>query len=220
MKIRPLGNGDSSVPCPTPIFRILQIDSLDTILKRGCMHASNFTPQDGLPYKVIHDSGVQTYRHTFCVPGGRTLHDFLPFYFGPRSPMLYRLYRNSVKGYNEGQNPIIYLVLCAQDFENPAFNFLFTDSQANKTYTEYFSDLKDLDQLDWITIYSNYWYDTPEDNGRRGRKQAEFLVYKQCPIEAVRAISVFDEEHKDLVMKYLARYSKDIPVEIKREWYY
>lgn len=220
MKIRSLDDNDSSVPCPTPIFRILHIDNLDTILKRGCMHAGNFTPQDGLPYKVIHDTGVQNYRRAFCLPDGRNLHDFLPFYFGPRSPMLFRLYKNSVEGYNGGQTPIIYLVLRAQDFEDPKFDFLFTDIQANKNYARYYDDLANLDKLDWITIYRKYWNDTIDDNGRKGRKQAEFLVYRQCPFEAVRAISVFDERHKELVMKDLARYGRSLPVAIKREWYY
>lgn len=220
MKIRAPGNRDSSVPYPTPIFRILHIDALDTVLKRGAMHAGNFTPKDGLPYKAIHDTGIQDYRRIFCVPDGRSLHDFLPFYFGPRSPMLYRLYMNSVEGYNEGQEPIIYLVLKAQDLESPRFSFLFTDSQANKAFTRYFNDLADLDKLDWVTIYSTVWRDTLEDNGRKGRKQAEFLVHKGCSFDAVKAIAVFDERYRAQAVSLLSRHGRNLPVIIAREWYY
>jgi hypothetical protein len=196
------------------------MDSLDTVLKRGCMHAGNFTPADGLPYRTIHDAGVQDYRRSFFVHDGRNLHDFLPFYFGPRSPMLYRLFKNSVEGYNEGQEPIVYLVLRAQDFEAPGFDFLFTDSQANKNFARYYNDLADLDKLDWITIYRKYWGDTLDDNRRMGRKQAEFLVHKKCPFEAVRAITVFDESYEERVMEVLARHGRTLPVKITREWYY
>lgn len=220
MKIRPLTGNDVSVPYPTPVFRILHIDNLDIILKRGAMYAGNFIPKDGLPYKAIHDEGVQNYRSAFQVPDGRCLLDFLPFYFGPRSPMLYRLSRNSVQGYNGGQAPIIYLVLEAHDFEYPDFDFLFTDAQANKAYTRYYDDLRDLDKLDWATIYHRVWHDTIDDNGRKGRKQAEFLVYEKCPLEMVRAICVYDEKRKEQTLEALAQYGFNLPVEIKSEWYY
>ena len=220
MKIRPLGNVDPLVPDPTPIFRMLHIDNLDTVLKRGAMHAGNMTPEDGLSYKAIHDVGIQDYRRAFCVPNGRRLHDFLPFYFGPRSPMLYRLHKNSVGGYNEGQALIVYLVLTAQYFESPDFEFLFTDCQANMNFARYYDDLADLDKLDWVTIYSKYWTDTLGDIGRKGRKQAEFLVYRACPFDAVKMIAVFDENYLTRVASLLSSYKRKLPVIIAREWYY
>ncbi len=43
-----------TVPNPTPIFRMVHIDNLETILRRGGMHGTNHVPDDGLLYKPIH----------------------------------------------------------------------------------------------------------------------------------------------------------------------
>jgi hypothetical protein len=37
------------------------------------------------------------------------LHDYVPFYFGFLSPMLLQLKTGRVTGYNEGQEPLVYL---------------------------------------------------------------------------------------------------------------
>ena len=44
-----------------------------------------------------------------CGPGG-TIHDYVAFYFAPRAPMLYAIYKGNVADYTEGQTPLVYLV--------------------------------------------------------------------------------------------------------------
>ena len=36
-------------PVPTPIYRLVHVDNLDTLLSRNALYAPNFTPGDGLP---------------------------------------------------------------------------------------------------------------------------------------------------------------------------
>lgn len=38
------------------------------------------------------------------------MHDYVPFYFGPLSPMMLNLKTGRVAGYEEDQEPLIYLV--------------------------------------------------------------------------------------------------------------
>jgi hypothetical protein len=42
-------------PIPTPIFRLVHVDNLDLLLRRGGLHAPKHTPADGLPYRTIHN---------------------------------------------------------------------------------------------------------------------------------------------------------------------
>jgi len=75
---------------PTPIYRFLHVENLETCLRRGKLYAPHWTPNDGLPYKTIHNLDIQKQRKVApipCGPGG-VIHDYVAFYFGPRSPML------------------------------------------------------------------------------------------------------------------------------------
>lgn len=78
-----------SVPDPVRLYRLTHIDNLKTLLKRGILHAPNAAPSDGVQYRTIHDASIQARRHERLIssgPGG-VIHDYLPFYLGPLSPM-------------------------------------------------------------------------------------------------------------------------------------
>jgi hypothetical protein len=81
------------VPLPTPIYRFIHFDSLRVCLQRGGLHAPNHTPEDGLLYRTIHNEDIQRERQVTripCGPGG-TVHDYVAFYFGYLSPMMFQL---------------------------------------------------------------------------------------------------------------------------------
>jgi hypothetical protein len=50
---------DVTVPNPTPIYRLVHVDNLDTIVRRRGMHGTNHIPNDGLPYRTIHNAEIQ-----------------------------------------------------------------------------------------------------------------------------------------------------------------
>ncbi|MEA3367175.1 MAG: DUF4433 domain-containing protein [Planctomycetota bacterium] len=214
-----------AVPVPTPILRFIHVDNLPTYLQRGGMHAPNFTPNDGLPWKVIHDEEVQAKRarrRVRCGPGG-VLHDYVSFYFGYLSPMMLRLHTGRVEGYTENQEPLIYLVSAAQTVQQSATPFIFTNGHGIAAITDDFDDLSDLARVDWGMVYQKYWADKPlGDNDRQRRKQAEFLVHRFCPWPLVRKIAVIDEARKRQVEVVLARFpnSHQPVVTVRRDWYY
>src|SRR6266571_1354596 len=116
-------------PNPTPILRFIHVDNLDTIMRRGAMHAPNHTPTDGLPYRNTHSPTVQGARAIVPIsagPGG-TIHDYVPFYFGYLSPMMLQLKTGQVPDYTEGQEPLIYLVSSVQTVAAGGLRFVFSD---------------------------------------------------------------------------------------------
>ncbi len=120
-------SGGKSPPQQTPIYRLVHVDNLPTLLRRGGLHAPNHTPQDGLPYRTIHNVSIQVARHTSPIPCGLrgTAHDYVPFYFGYLSPMLFQLKTGRVPGYDERQAPLVYLVATAQAVAEAGLPFVF-----------------------------------------------------------------------------------------------
>jgi hypothetical protein len=73
----------------TPIFHITSILNLDSILKCSKLLALNYLRE--IDFKSIANNDVQGRRSQISInhPPYGTLHDYVPFYFAPRSPMLY-----------------------------------------------------------------------------------------------------------------------------------
>lgn len=213
-----------SVPNPTPIYRILHVDNLPICLQRAALHAPLHTPNDGLVYRTIHNIDIQTKRQArriSCGPNG-VIHDYVSFYFGPRSPMLFQLHTGRVEGYTEGQAPLVYLVSTAQGVAASGAGFVFSDGHGIAAFTSWYDDLADLANVDWPVVNGRYWNDTPDDPDRQRRKQAEFLVHRRCAWSLVHEIGVLDDAMKTRVEGVLARCQASMrpPVHIRRQWYY
>ncbi len=213
------------VPQPTTILRLTHVDNLAVCLRRGGLHAPNFTPDDGLTYRTIHNTEIQAHRSARsipCGPGG-TIHDYVPFYFGPRSPMLLQLKTGRVKGYEEGQKPLIYLASTAQAVQESGTPFVFSDGHGIAAYTTWFDDLNRLDEVDWDSVASKYWAVSVVDDGDRQRKkQAEFLVHKVCDWRLIQEIAVIDESMKQQIESILAEFPSHLcrSVRVEQSWYY
>lgn len=213
-----------NVPVPTPIYRFLHVDNLYVCLRREALHAPNHTPNDGLVYKTIHNVDIQRRRSiTGILRGPRgTIHDYVSFYFGPRSPMLYQLHTGYNIDYTEEQEPLIYCVSTAQDIQRVGIGFVFSDGQGIANFTSWFDNLEDLNKVDWDAVYAKIWKDTIDDMDRQRRKQAEFLVHQRCDWTLINEIGVVNQAMKSRVEHILAEFAESLrrPVRIKREWYY
>ena len=211
-------------PRPTLLYRLVHVDNLATLLKRGALHSPNSTPDDGLPYRTIHNLNVQASRHAKpipCGPGG-TCHDYVPFYFGPLSVMLLNLKTGRVQGYTEGQAPLVYLVTSVEGLQESGCPFVFSDGHGLAAFTDWYDDLRDLDKVDWTLVGERYWADQPDDNDRQRRKQAEFLVWHSVDWALFGMIAVLNQNVKHQVEGILAQFpNRNRPnIEITLSWYY
>ena len=213
---------NKTAPYPTPIYHITHMDSLDSMLSNGGMLAKNECDRRGITPVNISYAGIQDRRATTLVPcgAGGTLHDYIPFYFAPRSPMLYTINNNNVPGYDEGQGPIVHIVSSAQAIESNCNGWVFTDGHAIMDLTDFYSDLDDLDKIDWAVMEAKYWRGTLADGDRKRRRQAEFLIHNVFPWNLVHEIGVMTEAIGAWVNSVCA--NRDVPtvVNVRRNWYY
>lgn len=213
-----------SIPLPTPILRFIHKDNLHIYLRRGGIHAPNNSPNDGLEYKTIHDAEIQSKRSASPIPCGAQgcIHDYVSFYFGYLSPMMLKLKTGRVAGYNEGQEPLIYLVSTAQEIQKSGNSFVFSDGHGIAGFTQWFDELLNLDKVDWSVVYLRYWKDDVNDMDRQRRKQAEFLVHQFCDWSLIKEIVVINAAVKSDVENTMRQYPQECwrPIQLKKDWYY
>ena len=209
-------------PNPTHIFHITPIENLRRILEAGELRAKRALDQGDTGYTNIAHQTIQDRRaHTPvpCGPGG-VLHDYVPFYFGARSPMLFTISMGNVEGFAGGQQSIVHLVSTVQAVQVAGLGIVFTDGHGIMAFTGFYDDLAQLDEVDWPLMNAHYWADTDDDLDRKRRRQAEFLVHDRFPVRLIQGIGVINQQKKEETEALLAEFGLTIPVATKRGWYY
>ncbi|MBV9387481.1 MAG: DUF4433 domain-containing protein [Chroococcidiopsidaceae cyanobacterium CP_BM_ER_R8_30] len=206
---------------PTPIYHFTHVNNLVSILAQGLL-SNNVLKQGDISYTDVAHRSVQDRRATksvSCGPGG-VLHDYVPFYFAPRSPMLFTISKGNVEGYSQGQEPLIYISSTAQAVKAAALPFVFTDGHGIMAITKFFDDLIDLREIDWAVMARRYWKDTPEDNERCRRRQAEFLIHGCFPWNLTREIGVMNFARETQVRRIIKISPHQPQIRVHSEWYY
>jgi hypothetical protein len=148
--------------------------------------------------------------------------EYVPFYFCPRSVMLYLLNQRNHPGlnYQGGQQPIIHLQADLHQVVNWAQSngarWAFSDSNAGSRYAQFYNRLADLKEVDWKAVPAQYWSDPATKEG----KQAEFLLHEFFPWELVEEIGVINSVIQAQAHQALSGSAGVPPVVVKRNWYY
>lgn len=203
------------------IFHITHANNLASVLQRSGLYSNNHTPPSTSIQRSAHPS-IQAKRASFTVPvgPGGALHDYVPFYFGARSPMLYAIHHGYVPSVHHAQGEMSYLVGEFSRLQRSGRPWVFTDGHAIHKVTRFFDDPADLCCLDWETIHADQWSSTPDDPDRKRRKQAECLVYEHLPLSALAGVAVMDPATAARVQALLTAASGPLPVKPRPDWYF
>ncbi|BAZ03315.1 hypothetical protein NIES37_73280 (plasmid) [Tolypothrix tenuis PCC 7101] len=207
----------------TNIYHITHINNLTSILNSGGLLANSQLRQQQTKYLDIAHGHIQDRRSTTPVPcsAGGYLHDYVPFYFAPRSPMLYAIHKQNVEGYSGGQQLIIHLVSEVELIADSGTIFAFTDGHAIMAYSDFYNEISALEYvIDWELMASKYWFNTPEDPNRKCRRQAEFLLYEFCPWNLITEVGVINSKVAQQVRQIFKNFNIQTPVNIYSPWYY
>lgn len=155
------------------IYHITQIDNLQAILEMNRLLSDAEMIRGNYNTAPIGDTGIKRrrlYEIQIDCPPYKHVGEFVPFYYCPRSPMLYRI-NNGGTGLSPGcQEDIVHLVsnvhlatLCGQPW-------VIADGNAGAYHTSFTDQLSGLDALDWEAIKATYWPQVSH------QKQAELLI--------------------------------------------
>ena len=222
------------MPNPVRLFHITAIDNLSAIFEQGRLVSKNAGMLNGINYQNIAHTGAQSARSVKLVPNppGGNIHDYVPFYFAPRSPMLSAIHNGNVSGCSFRQEDIAHLETTVGKVIEMNAEFVFYDLNATLDYSKPSTDLDKLQteiawellteapQLDGFCKYFLNKHTNEKYVDRMARRQAEFLVKKQVNLSAITKIGVANNTKLEIVSKILENSSLTLPVEVKTDWYF
>lgn len=114
--------------------------------------------------------------------------DHVPFYFAPRSPMLYRIAKE-----RHDQVSLVYFGVRLGDVTSE-LTWCVSDGNARSALTEFCSSIDGLGTfVDFNALRIKSWPST-EDPDRARRRQAELLVHGQLPTSLIRYVVCKSDE--------------------------
>jgi hypothetical protein len=222
-----------TVSSPLRIFHITPICNMPSIAKSRKIYAKSLLRKKEIEYGNIAYQGAQGKRATKMVakPPGGVIHDYVPFYFAPRSPMLFTINNGNVPDCPHRQRDIVHFVTTVEIVRASHLTYVFYDYNATLTIATCFSDVKDLGKIDWdlfhenprIDGYCQFWHsrvDIPRYVLRQETRQAEFLIHAKVPLKLMTMVGTYDEEKAVEVRRIFQDAGVKLQVEAKPEWYF
>jgi len=212
-----------SAPADPKIYHIIHVDRLRSVIKaRGLLSDAQIAHRKPAGTTI----GMQDIKRRRLKELHLASHpdlfvgDCVPFYFCPRSVMLYVIsWANHPQlSYRGGQARIVHLEADLRSTvawaERKGLRWAFTLSNAGARYFKDRSDLGRLDEIDWDAVQARDWQASKEG------KQAEFLVEQRFPWKLVSRIGVHSSAMYDQTERALRGAKHRPAVEVCPEWYY
>ena len=212
-----------SVPAEPKIYHIVHADRLSSIIADGYLWCDAEILRRPLPGTTIGMNDIKQRRlNELTLDSYPDLHvgDCVPFYYCPRSVMLYIIWRanDPELTYRGGQGSIIHLEADLHETvvwaEQNGQRWAFTLSNAGSRYFEDRCDLTQLGEVEWNAEEARDWQRCKEG------KQAEFLIEKSFPCSLVSRIGVHSQSIYNQVREALRDAAHQPAVEIRNDWYY
>jgi hypothetical protein len=215
--VQPLSLALSRDLAKTYLYHITDVSNLSSILANGgllsdCALAN--VAHQVIGYPNIKERRMTQYRVPCC--GNRFVGEFVPFYFCPRSPMLYTVNRGNTGRPPVCQTSIVHLVTTVSVAANQGRAFAISDGNAGAGYATFSNDLVSLDDpthLRWADINTNEW------QGKMHFKQAEFLVADRLDWGAIAYIGCHSAATSAQVLRLLPQHGSP-KVGVQPTWYY
>ena len=209
-------------PARPKIYHIVHIDRLASIIDDGKLWCDSVTRRLDKLGTSIGMNRIKDRRLSLELTShpGLNVGDCVPFYFCPRSVMLYKIYKANDPDltYRGGQSSILHFEIDLRDAVAWATandrRWAITSSNASSFYFEDYADLEDLHKLDWDAINAMDW------SGRQDVKQAEWLVERSFPWELVKRVGVISPSMGRQVANTMRQCRYRPTVQILRRWYY
>ena len=217
-----------TVPAQPKIYHIVHLDRLPSIVADDCLWCDAEIAKRSPSGTTIGMNSIKHRRLQRPLTSHPHLHvgACVPFYFCPRSIMLYLIYRanDPELTYRGGQGPIIHLEADLHKSvtwaEQNRKRWAFALSNAGSTYFEDRCNVAQLNEINWHAVQSNQWSGIGISPAIKEGKQAELLIEYNFPWQLVERIGVHSRAILQKVGDALSAGGHRPKIEIKSDWYY
>jgi hypothetical protein len=209
------------------IYHFTHLDNLASVLAVGRLLSDTAMQAQG-GFTEVGDLTIKARRRQCTVtvgPGGMAA-DYVPFYFAPRSPMMYRIHRDhrdQVEGrYPGGIDPLVYLVSSVDTVVTAGLGWAASDGNCSMATTRHTASEAELSGLvDWPLMAEVYWKNTKEDGDRMRRRAAEFLVHTEFSLDLVLGYAVRTMERAGELADLLQAHGRGNSYRsVRPDWYF
>ena len=212
------------VPDSPKIYHILHWDKLSSIVSDDCLLSGTIMAGRPVIGTTIGMPSMKDDRKLLPVHchSGTHVADYVPFYFCPRSVMLYVIAKGNHPNllYRGGQGPIVHLesdLYSVMDWADAnEHRWAFSLSNATARYTQFRDRREQLGEINWTAVAANDW----RPSEIKEAKQAEFLAYNFFPWHLVSRIGVLSQQIGYQVVRAIRLASHKPRVEVIQPWYY
>ena len=128
---------------------------------------------------------------------------------------------NSGRGVQQRANEeIVILVSSLHHLHDLGLPFVFTDSHAYYQWADFYTDLSDLEKIDWSILQQRDFKRDPDDPAKFERYQAEALIYRHCPINSLLGVVCYTDLLKIQIEQQVAERGLDLAVYARTKWYF
>jgi len=211
-------------PAKPRVYHITHVANLAAIVSSGSIVSdATMTAHGGAP-AGIGMSTIKARRLALPVTchSGDNVGDYVPFYFCPRSIMLYVIHcaNHPDLTYRGGQDPIVHLEADLNSVvawaNQHGRRWAFSLSNAGAYYAEFRNRLKDLGDVDWDAVAAVDFRSATVKEG----KQAEFLLQGDFPWSLVSQIGVASVATATLAGGALQGAPHQPPISVRPTWYF
>jgi len=213
------------VPEQPKIYHITHLRNLPQIVEAGVLWSDAKRIELGFDCDVVGMPHIKMRRlheiKVACHPGTFVGH-YVPFYFCPRSIMLYILHRGNDMdlNYSEGQQPIVHLEAdlrrVAEWADSQQRSWAYSLQNAGARYARFHTGLDDLRLVNWDAVRATDF----RVRAIKEAKQAEFLVHERFPWELIETIGVHNDMARQAVTEAISGAKHQPNVVVKSNWYY
>jgi hypothetical protein len=203
-------------PDQIAIYHITDVENLASILAAGGLWSdvrmAQQQPATVIGYGHIKERRMKEITVPCCE--NRFVGEFVPFYFCPRSPMLYTLNRGNTGRPPGCQSSVVHLVSTVEVGISQGRAWAVSDGNAGAFHTSFDAKLDAIADLDWTAIRAINW------QGRTHQKMAEFLVADIFPWTGIHHIGCHNATVAGQVKALLQNQARQPLVDVQPNWYY